>query len=279
MITRNGGWSLSTPPLGVPFEANRRSPQAVGLAGWWPSIRYGNAVRRPDLAGVWPGTPVNTALVSSADPVAGVVSGNHNSTSYISLGVLPYTASVGALTIAAWVRRSASNVTIQYGQRVGVNPFGVQVFSDGNIYIGVDLNNEGGYASAPGVATQHVCMVFDGAGSGNAGRLKLYVDGSQRTLAFFGTTPATTYAYTSTFDLGALGNGLNPSGGGYIGDVRIYNRALSAAEVFALYAPQSRWELYAPLFGRGQAAASGVAGNIFHSGIFGSGIFSEGVAA
>ena len=37
---------------------------------------------------------------------------------------------------------------------------------------------------------------------------------------------------------------------GLLSDVRIYNRALSAAEVWQQWAPQTRWELYRPLVRR-----------------------------
>jgi len=60
-------------------------------------------------------------------------------------------------------------------------------------------------------------------------------------------------------EIGARNSNLQPVG--YIGDVRLYNRALTAAEVWQLYDPATRWELYAPLrkwWAIGAAAAGAV---------------------
>jgi concanavalin A-like lectin/glucanase superfamily protein len=51
---------------------------------------------------------------------------------------------------------------------------------------------------------------------------------------------------------------------GGMGDIRLYNRYLTAAEAYRLYAPETRWELYRPIarFFVVKAAAGGIAGTL-----------------
>ena len=69
--------------------------------------------------------------------------------------------------------------------------------------------------------------MFDGTQTGNANRVKLYIDGAQVSLTFnTGTADATLTNATDPVEFGHM-NG-SPSGGA-VDDARIYNRALSAA--------------------------------------------------
>jgi len=82
---------------------------------------------------------------------------------------------------------------------------------------------------------QHVAIVFDGAGVGNAGRLKLYVDGEEVALTFAGAglpVPATTPNLAG----GSLIYG-NPGVAVQIAakQERMFNRALTAAQVRTEY--------------------------------------------
>ena len=77
-------------------------------------------------------------------------------------------------------------------------------------------------------------MVFDGSQSGNANRLKFYLNGTLQTLADSGTIPATTGNISSNFWIGG-----SPDSGirhlnGLIDDVRVYDRALTAGEISTL---------------------------------------------
>ncbi len=77
----------------------------------------------------------------------------------------------------------------------------------------------------------HVAFVYDGTQTGNANRLKLYINGVAQTLSFDGTTiPATTSSLLAgqTFTAGAnLGDG-NVD---HIDEVRVWNTALSATTI------------------------------------------------
>ena len=82
----------------------------------------------------------------------------------------------------------------------------------------------------------HVAYVYDGSQSGNANRLKLYINGVARTLVFSGTVEATTPSSLSLpLDIGRRGYG----GGmfyeyGQVDDMGIWTRVLTSAEIQAL---------------------------------------------
>jgi hypothetical protein len=98
-----------------------------------------------------------------------------------------------------------------------------------------------------GVANQlyHVAVTWEEAGSN---QVELYIDG----VLFDSGTMTGAQAYEqsddqgkgvligNSFATGNWGTGLD----GAIGDVRLYDRKLTAAEIWNLYAPQTRWDIY-----------------------------------
>lgn len=82
----------------------------------------------------------------------------------------------------------------------------------------------------------HVVLVYDGAETGNAGRMKAYNNGSLLTIsAENGTIPATLQNDSSPLRLGMFGTGLARHFNGRIDEMRLWNRALTAGEVIELY--------------------------------------------
>lgn len=79
----------------------------------------------------------------------------------------------------------------------------------------------------------HLFVVFDGSGTGNAERLKCFIDGEQVTLSFSGTINSTTGTVGAT-DY-SLGKGRFTYLGGGISKFKIYKRALSARRILANY--------------------------------------------
>jgi hypothetical protein len=85
----------------------------------------------------------------------------------------------------------------------------------------------------------HVVAVFDGTQTGNSNRMKVYINGVQKTLTFGGTIPAVTPTVASRplrigrveYSSGATNNYFN----GFIHFPCIWTRALSADEVDQLY--------------------------------------------
>lgn len=128
------------------------------------------------------------------------------------------------------------------------NGWAIQSGTLSNDDIGWISNNQQGNilaatAAADIGAWQHAAFVFDGSLSGNANRLKGWLDGVAQTLTFSGTIPATTVASSGGNQVVAIG--ANSSGAtfvdGLMAFVRIWSAALTEAEV-----QQERWS-YRPV--------------------------------
>ena len=94
----------------------------------------------------------------------------------------------------------------------------------GNLYCIIrNPSNTYGYATnvLPLNTWTHVAMVFDGTQASNEGRLKLFINGIQKTLSFSGTIPA--YTENNSTPL-MVGKGV----AGRFDDVRVWSKALSA---------------------------------------------------
>lgn len=97
-------------------------------------------------------------------------------------------------------------------------------------------SNAYGYTTGNPLTTgvwHHVVSVFDGTQTGNAARLKVYVDNVQQTLTYNLTIPATVGAATNYHQIGLYGGTYYYKG--LLDDMRLYNRALTAAEILQLY--------------------------------------------
>jgi len=84
----------------------------------------------------------------------------------------------------------------------------------------------------------HYVAVYDGTQTGNA-RLKIYIDGVSKAFAVddCGGFPATIYDSGATYTVrfGYNGSGTSYYANGILDEIRIYNRALEASEITALY--------------------------------------------
>jgi hypothetical protein len=83
----------------------------------------------------------------------------------------------------------------------------------------------------------HFALVYNGALSGNANRLKLYYNGVLQTLTFVGTVPATIPSLTdSEFRIGDIGDGsLNRHFNGQVDELGTWSRALTANDISDAY--------------------------------------------
>jgi hypothetical protein len=101
----------------------------------------------------------------------------------------------------------------------------------GNLYCIIrNPSNTYGYATnvLPLNTWTHVAMVFDGTAATNAARLKLYINGVQKTLTFSGTIPA----YTENNNTPLLvGKGVV----GRFDDIRIWDKAISGNTISSWY--------------------------------------------
>ena len=88
-------------------------------------------------------------------------------------------------------------------------------------------------------AWAHFAIVYDGGGVGDAGRLKLYLDGVEKTLTYSTTVPATINVANDDVGLGAVSSGAN-SWDGYLDDIVYVGAAATAAQIADLYAYRPR---------------------------------------
>jgi len=112
------------------------------------------------------------------------------------------------------------------------NRFIVYHYSDGNLYCNFDGTNVGYFAFAlTDVAWHSLVIHYDGSQTGNANRLKMWLDGVAKTLTFMGTIPAQLTTITAgRLLLGVVSDSSALYGRSRIDDVRVNLRLWSDAE-------------------------------------------------
>jgi hypothetical protein len=152
--------------------------------------------------------------------------------SYVKVGDIPQIDNVSQVTLAAWVKKSSNGSNIEIGKYTAKNDITIEAYGDGNVYFQVSNGSDvHGVLSLSDTAWHHLALVFDGTQTGNANRLKAYVDGTQRTLSFTGTVPAKTTSNITPFNVGKVGSDYST---GQVDDMWLYARALSQVEVQSL---------------------------------------------
>lgn len=149
-----------------------------------------------------------------------------------------------ALTISFWMKQRELNIFDYYltASMDANTDIRIYNFVDNAMYIevGTGTDARGVLASYPSLITAdtwaHLCLVYDGAATGNANRLKFYIDGVLMTLDFGATTIGSDLGVwdgTAFLQIGSFNAGTNPLDG-KISDVRFYSVAKDAAAVLAL---------------------------------------------
>ncbi len=211
-------------------------PQGEGLVGYW-SLDEGSGMTAFDGSGngnngTWNGTASGTSGYYSAGKVGNWAGYFNGSNDYVNAGTSTAYQFTGPFTISAWVNPSGIGVFVSK-EDAGGNGY---IFADYTsstvnfcIFNGSTQNCEGyggGTNAPPEGAWSFVVAVYNGSS------LSYYLNGSFVSL--------TTTTIVPTVSTGPLVIGLTQRGGfsdfsGLIDDVRIYNRALSATEIQAIY--------------------------------------------
>lgn len=222
-----------TLPMAIPAAAD----PGIGLVGLWHFDTVDTSVSpqtTPDSSGqgntgyLYPvGSPptLTTGKFGNALEFSG--------TNYVLCGnVLDVTSK---LTVAAWVKDSGVSDGDVVGKYQAMDKRW-HIYLDSKGVHGSKLIywNIGGwnYATSPtsaiGTDWHELAMVYDGTQSGNANRLKAYIDGSLVALTYYGTIPATMPAITANLTMGGLGTaGTTYFFKGLIDEVRIWDDALT----------------------------------------------------
>lgn len=150
---------------------------------------------------------------------------------------LYWDSKVGDKTIAAkWNYTGTTGGTFFLGSAAEANqPIGLFVVASNNDQ-GSNSAKFPGTAVSAGVWT-HLALVYDGALSGNANRVKGFINGVQQTMAFSGTIPANMMDTAHELVLGAwnvLGNKTR-FWNGDLDEVLFYKEALSAEQIAQIY--------------------------------------------
>jgi hypothetical protein len=214
-----------------------------GLIGYW-EFDEGSGSEAHDASGhgndgSWQGTGPYYSSASKVGSCAGLFNGTDHYVKINNFVGLP--TSFSALTIMAWIKTSTSSETV-----IGDNTPGCGYsfsLSINGPYCSPGTGIPCGYNAAdarynqtynPSITVNDNLWHYLAMVSGN-GTQTLYVDGSPvASSSYTGNIPGP----LSILTLGAYTNGGCLSGSyfnGLIDDVRIYNRALSAAEVQAIY--------------------------------------------
>lgn len=255
--------------VGQPFTINRFSQQAKGLVHWWPTLGNTGAIIR-DLAGqvdgVFPGAPDDPVHIRDAK-FGNVL--DYGASHFLDFGSGSFLTDGEPFSIAWWIRlevitgfRAHFNLLIS-GETAG---FGV-LSSDSGSYTPIT------FGSANAVLTEfrpttdfrtalldtwaHFVITYDGGSSTSAASYGFFYDGVSFAVGVGG-------GFSGPDDANQLGH-LGSTGiylDGQMGDFRIYNRALSAGEVFQQWSPATRWELYLPLRKALPVVLAAPAGNI-----------------
>lgn len=245
-------YSVGAPPFQWQGEINKESQQAMGLVAWYSA--QGRSVGMAEYL-VGYAAAVQNSPGRRIDPVLGRgVDLNGTNQRINSVDIEDVT---GPFTISIWAILDtlpgvgATRELVNKGDSLGGYTLW-HVNSGGTHQVGSTTLNAGGNTltsvnyTLPTATPFHLSATFDGA------NCRYYFNGQQ-----IGTAQANTRnpaAIAKPLTIGAFGY-YTPSGGdltpnrwtdGAIFDVRIYRRSLSAAEIWRLYDPQTRWELYQP---------------------------------
>ncbi len=219
VITGDGGSLASVYEKGTKLGLEPMDYGDSSLVGYW-SFEEGSSSIAYDYSGNNATGSWNGSGTHYATGKIGTYTGQFATTTsdYVSFGSISISE---PLTISFWADPFAS-AGLQYPVGTGgVN--NAQVYLSGSSW-NMDHSGVGGSAAAIGATLnqwQYVTAVF----AGPSNRL-LYINGQ-----LVATNVLNTSASTTVSSIGRSSNNI----GGYLDDVRIYNRALSATEIAALY--------------------------------------------
>lgn len=254
---KRGGWPYPQPP-NVPFELNKDSPQVKGLMGWWPMLgsRGANVLR--DFSGHG-----NDGAFKGIGEPAWVTDGERGSAldfdgadDYVDIAhSAELNIGTGGYALSAWIYPHNLGTDTFYDQIIFLkyqdinNRFYFQFRKANWFQFGAGVGGEFYYSDdsslTPGFSEnqwQHLLVVIDRT----TDLIYVYRNG-----VLVGTGDAIDAEGIDISNTGYARIGMAwyeaIQFDGLIADVRTYNRTLSAAEAYQLYAPQTRWELYRPL--------------------------------
>ena len=243
---KRGGWPFANPPNSQ-FTLNTMSPQARGLVAWWPTLGSFGAMALRDFSAY-----ANAGILQGGlgwkihQQLGQVLDFDGTGGDYVDISAARLPTGAAARTIVLWfvVPTTDQRSAFSYGINAAGQRWTMHL---GASTVSVEVSfTEWGDDTLALSGVHQVAMVFPPGGIQSSDIL-IYLDGLLLSSATLAGAP-------QNINTNAGGNwiigadwDLDPVQDGPIGEVRAYNRALSAAEVWALYDPATRWELYRPV--------------------------------
>jgi hypothetical protein len=230
-----------------------------------------------------------TAWVASGGK--GALSFTANNTNRVEVADSGFFNAISQFSFSAWFNLRAytgsiaGNAIFCRGQIAAFNnDINLMIDTSGTMFAQVNNGADGSSSfSLPSFYTlgtwAQVSLVYDGRGSTNDDRVKIYLNGSRMALSHTYTVPATTSTITSgnTFRFGQYLNTSNANEwafNGFLDDITIYNTSLTASEVREIYRLGRGYGVFPePDFDEGFAAAGFKAYWARRQHLIGSGVY------
>lgn len=213
-----------------------------GLAAYW-TFNDGGGTTAVDSSGSGYNATLDNGISWVTGKIGDAVSAS-GSNQYVSIPAINLT-STSALTVTMWVNRTYSTAggrtLLENSSNFNGSTTGFGIFPDddtcGGIMVGL-LGNVGYsincYAQPTSGAWHHLAAVFDKTQAGNS-QTALYIDGVLKTPSKNYMTSKNTNVFGANSTYLFSRGGTQEFASGSVDDLRIYSRALSAAEVQAIY--------------------------------------------
>lgn len=238
LISNDGGTLASVYEKGTKLGLEPLDYGDSSLVGFW-SFEEGSSSVAYDYSGsnatgTWTGTATGTNGYYSAGKVGSWAGAFDGASTYVRTSWTPNV--IGGITLSAWVKLSTTIVSQEslYGSPGGSSASEIRLSANGlgDIALGGYSNGVNAYRDFPfGVASSgiwyFVTVTFDGT------TVRAYNNGSLIGSQSLSAPPAT---WGSNLAIGRRDMSNGQYFNGLIDDVRIYNRALSAAQIAAMYA-------------------------------------------
>lgn len=252
------------PPLGESLVLNRDSPQARDLVAWYPPLGTPVAALAEQAHGI--GALASSGTVTrETDPTTGGALNLDGTTGYLTLpnfGAL----FTNAITWTCWIKlrnqpavsHAKSGIASFHTTSEGFNAH--YAYTDGNTYLNLFRSNRLSASTGSFDVTQWHILAVTHQPTSAAGDYLVYRNNQ---VLISGTADASLPTWSASPRLGGSADG-SLFLDGFIGEQRFYNRVLSATEIWQLYDPATRWDLYAAprRFWPGVAASGSVTGTM-----------------
>lgn len=159
-----------------------------------------------------------------------------SSSQYLNCGNISSLNSANKFTITGWAKRSStsSNYVELISKVTDANNYlAIELYNDGKLYLTI-ANGSVTYGDAGTLNDtnwHYIALVYDGTQTGNANRLKGYVDGVEKTLTFTGTIPSSTPNLSGNVEIGRVNIGGGFYSSGLIDQMMIFNYPLTQAQI------------------------------------------------